>query len=163
MIFLALILLPVLAHKHPLDEWIGTNVNWDSKTEPFMAAEMTLIDQKVSSTVFLTKKSETEEAKSTALRDPTKPKKPFNQPFNQKVNILQRRVSSEKRKIKHLIYVLTHLFQNWNCFFYKIEIKFKILKIIYFSIVMIFLIQRWQWYVYTYDPYGTTPYIRDWH
>ena len=101
MIFIALILSSVFAQKYALDEWIGANVNWDSKTEPFMAAEMTQIDPKIGPTIFLTKNSK--------ITKTLKPKKSRNQPFNSKVKTSQH---SEKRTVKHLIYVLSHLFQH---------------------------------------------------
>ena len=109
MIFIALILSSVFAQKYALDEWIGANVNWDSKTEPFMAAEMTQIDPKIGPAIFLTKNSKITKTKRLALCDPLKPKKPRNKAFSSKVKTSQQ---SEKRTIEHLIYVLSHLFQH---------------------------------------------------
>ena len=42
--FIALVVSPVLAHKHALLEWIGGEFIWDSKTEPYMATQVNQID-----------------------------------------------------------------------------------------------------------------------
>ena len=116
MIFIALILSPVLAYKHALLQWIGANVNWDSRTEPYMSPEMTQIDPKFGPDVFLSHNSKTAKVKRSAAVKPPK------------VESLKR---DEKRKINDLLNFLNKytcietLNSNLikNCAF-PIEIKF---------------------------------------
>ena len=116
--FMALILSPILAHKHALEKWIGDNVNWDSGTEPFIAAEITQINRKLGPAFFVTKKSK---VKRRAHKFVDRLLKKPNQPFKSKAKVSQR---NEKGTIKNLLnrtadkltdltaYFLTRLFQN---------------------------------------------------
>ena len=107
--FIALVVTPVLAHKHALLEWIGGKFIWDSKTEPYLATQVNQIDPKFGPTVFLPEKPKAVNAKQPAATLINRLSKKSHQPSKPTVKILLR---DEKRTAKNLLYVLSRLFKN---------------------------------------------------
>ena len=124
MIFIALFLSPIFASKHGLLDWIGANVDWDSKTEPYMAPKMTKIDPKFGPVVFLAEKSKIKKVKRST-----------NLNYRNSYPELKQKVGNQQPKEKRKFPDILNFLNKYTCIktfntklikncAYPIEIKF---------------------------------------